>query len=433
MRRIRFNWFYEIIILFCFFVYFFPFKAYGFDPRLLVFVIYAFFIVKDRFLHKKGLKTKYVKILLFPALMAMFTVISSIVNMFIDSPLMDVTYLIFPLQLIYLLILTYCIYYITKRLCKTINFNVITRYFLLALVVQSVIAVIMFVNEPICSFLFDLQGIDRNSRTLEMYFGLRLIGLGCFYFGAGAIYGLGLISIVPLMLQTDDKKQLTQLMLLYVYLFVIGLFFARTSLAGAALSFVYLFSCLFIPKYRNKVVFVSTRFLMFLGIMGFVLVTVYTSSPKLQDKYESIINFGFEAFINLSESGEFSTKSSDGLKEYHLNIWPQTPKTYFIGDTRWTEGEGYYGDSDVGYVRLLYYFGIPGLILFMLYQYSVVKIISSNFRDNILARFFLIIFFYEAILLIKGYIDIAALMFIYIHYSYLDFRNDNSILRRRIK
>ena len=65
----------------------------------------------------------------------------------------------------------------------------------MTLVVQSVIAIVMFVNQPICLFLFDLQGIDLTSRVIKMYFGVRLIGLGCFYFGAGAIYGLGLITI----------------------------------------------------------------------------------------------------------------------------------------------------------------------------------------------------------------------------------------------
>ena len=86
---------------------------------------------------------------------------------------------------------------------------------------------------------------------------------------------------------------------------------------------------------------------------GIALVFIYTSSPKLQEDYGDIIDFGFEAFIHLVENGELSTASSDGLTEYHLSIWPQNQKTYYIGDMRWTKGDSYYGDSDVGYVRLL--------------------------------------------------------------------------------
>lgn len=112
--------------------------------------------------------------------------------------------------------------------------------FLMTLVVQSVIAIIMFVNQPICLFLFDLQGIDLTSRVIKMYFGVRLIGLGCFYFGAGAIYGLGLIAIMPFMLKAKNKQQLIKLILLYVYIFIVGIFFARTAMIGCVFSIVYL-------------------------------------------------------------------------------------------------------------------------------------------------------------------------------------------------
>ena len=283
----------------------------------------------------------------------------------------------------------------------------------------------MFVNQPICLFLFDLQGIDSTSRTIQIYLGVRLIGLGCFYFVAGTIYGLGLISIIPLMLKVDNMKQLIKLILLYIYIFVIGVFFARTAMIGCALSIVYLFCCMLIPKIRNKAFTVLRLFVIYLAVLGISLFAIYNSSPKLQEDYGDIINFGFEAFINLAENGELTTKSSDGLAEYHLSMWPQNQKTYFIGDTRWTEGENYYGDSDVGYIRLLFYFGIPGVILFILYQYHITKILSSTFKERILSFFFLTVFFYSLILLIKGYIDIASLLFIYLHYSKSHSRHEN--------
>ena len=413
----------NILIIFCFFVYFFPFKAYGFDPRLLVFLFFFIYMIKDGLLLNRKVKCRYIKTLFYPVLMSLFTVLSSVVNTITEN-----TFIIFPFQVIYLLLLSYCIYYITKRFCKVISFYVITRYFLMTLVVQSVIAIVMFVNQPICLFLFDLQGIDLTSRVIKMYFGVRLIGLGCFYFGAGAIYGLGLIAIMPFMLKAKNKQQLIKLILLYVYIFIVGIFFARTAMIGCVFSIVYLIFCILIPKMCNKVFLVFRQFIIYLTVFGIALVFIYTSSPKLQEDYGDIIDFGFEAFINLVENGELSTASSDGLTEYHLSIWPQNQKTYYIGDMRWTKGDSYYGDSDVGYVRLLFYFGVPGVILFLLYQYSIVRISGLIFKERILSFFFFTVFFYALILLIKGYIDDASLIFIYLHYKSLDSKYENRIL-----
>ena len=421
MPKVR--WYQNILIIFCFFVYFFPFKAYGFDPRLLVFLFFFIYMIKDGLLLNRKVKCRYIKTLFYPVLMSLFTVLSSVVNTITEN-----TFIIFPFQVIYLLLLSYCIYYITKRFCKVISFYVITRYFLMTLVVQSVIAIVMFVNQPICLFLFDLQGIDLTSRVIKMYFGVRLIGLGCFYFGAGAIYGLGLIAIMPFMLKAKNKQQLIKLILLYVYIFIVGIFFARTAMIGCVFSIVYLIFCILIPKMCNKVFLVFRQFIIYLTVFGIALVFIYTSSPKWQEDYGDIIDFGLEAFINLVENGELSTASSDGLTEYHLSIWPQNQKTYYIGDMRWTKGDSYYGDSDVGYVRLLFYFGVPGVILFLLYQYSIVRISGLIFKERILSFFFFTVFFYALILLIKGYIDVASLIFIYLHYKSLDSKYENRIL-----
>ena len=421
MPKVR--WYQNILIIFCFYVYFFPFKAYGFDPRLLVFLFFFIYMIKDGLLLNRKVKCRYIKTLFYPVLMSLFTVLSSVVNTITEN-----TFIIFPFQVIYLLLLSYCIYYITKRFCKVISFYVITRYFLMTLVVQSVIAIVMFVNQPICLFLFDLQGIDLTSRVIKMYFGVRLIGLGCFYFGAGAIYGLGLIAIMPFMLKAKNKQQLIKLILLYVYIFIVGIFFARTAMIGCVFSIVYLIFCILIPKMCNKVFLVFRQFIIYLTVFGIALVFIYTSSPKLQEDYGDIIDFGFEAFINLVENGELSTASSDGLTEYHLSIWPQNQKTYYIGDMRWTKGDSYYSDSDVGYVRLLFYFGVPGVILFLLYQYSIVRISGLIFKERILLFFFFTVFFYALILLIKGYIDVASLIFIYLHYKSLDSKYENRIL-----
>ena len=71
---------------------------------------------------------------------------------------------------------------------------------------------------------------------------------------------------------------------------------------GCVFSIVYLIFCILIPKMCNKVFLVFRQFIIYLTVFGIALVFIYTSSPKLQEDYGDIIDFGFEAFINLVEN-----------------------------------------------------------------------------------------------------------------------------------
>lgn len=352
----------------------------------------------------------------------------------IVNPGGELTFIIFPFQIVYLLVLSYCVYKITERLAKRIDFYVISKYFILTLIFQAIIAVAMFVSEPICTFLFDLQGIDRYSAVIQAFIGRRLIGLGCFYFGAGIIYGLGLITLIPFLLNAEKSTQLTKIVLIYIVIFVVGVFFARTSLVGCAFSIAYLVWCSFMPSLKRRAVSAIKYLVIIIIVMFSSLVIIYNTSTTLQEDYGRIVEFGFEAFINYSESGELSTKSSDGLKDHHLQVLPDDVKTYLLGDTKWTNGESYYKGVDVGYTRLLFYFGIFGTLMFVMYQYIVTRA-SGNLYDKALIKvFFRIVFFYTLVLLIKGYSDVASLLFIYLHYNNNSIAAyENNLLCRRIE
>ncbi len=413
------DWISKTIIIYCFFVFLFPFKAYGLDPRWLVFVIY---ITIDHKLNFNPFLVKYkiIRVIRYPLLMALFSVVGMIIN---GSP--DSTFIYFPLQIIYLLILSFCIFRITQYYHKSINYYVITKYYIICLIIQSIIALIMFVNEPIRDFIFDLQGFELNERVIQMFLGVRLLGLGCFYFGGGIIYGLGLILLIPFMLKSNNKYYILKLTLIYLYLFAVGCFFARTCMIGFAVSALLIASCLFKSQLRHHASTVISQFLTWTCLITLSLISIYLSSPKLQEDYGRIIDFGFEAFINLSENGELSTKSSDGLQEEHLKILPDDIKTYVIGDTQWMDGEHYYKGTDVGYIRLLFFFGIGGIILFILYQYSVFSTLSHIYINSILNKCFKFIFLYALLLLIKGFTDVASLMFLYLYFNN---KNENIIL-----
>lgn len=84
------DWISKTIIIYCFFVFLFPFKAYGLDPRWLVFVIY---ITIDHKLNFNPFLVKYkiIRVIRYPLLMALFSVVGMIIN---GSP--DSTFILLP-------------------------------------------------------------------------------------------------------------------------------------------------------------------------------------------------------------------------------------------------------------------------------------------------------------------------------------------------
>jgi len=407
------NFFKIIILLFCFFIYFFPFKIYGFEPRIIVGVIaITLFIIKKNKSYSKIFKVKkiYLKTLVIPFIIGFFSLISIIVN-----STSDISFVIYPLQTIYLLLLSYAIFYILTSFYPSITSDTIIYYVILILLIQGGISIIMFLNPKINDFLFNLQGIDTTSRAISMYLGQRLIGLGCFYFGGGLIYGFGLILIVLLLL-TKTNINTTLLIFLYITLLIIGIFFARTCLIGAAISFSLLFVNLFRLKIKTYIFNLFIRFFVISSLILSILIFIYNYIPTIKNNYSQIVDFGFELFITYFEEGEVKTDSTEGLKTMYR--WPQNNKTYIIGDGRFIGdgGEGYYQSTDVGYLRLIYYFGLFGMLLIILQNIYIMLCLMHYENNKYTKQMYILIFIYFLLLNLKGYIDFTPYLFIFLHY-----------------
>lgn len=408
-----YNFFKIIILLFCFFVYFFPFKIYGFEPRIIVLVIaLALFVIGRKKSCSNIFKVKktYFKILIIPFIIGLSSLISIIVN-----STSDISFVIYPLQTLYLLLLSYAIFYILISFYPSISSDTIIYYVILILLIQGGISITMFLNPKINDFLFSLQGIDTTSRAILMYLGQRLIGLGCFYFGGGLIYGFGLILIVLLLLKNTNIDK-TLLIFLYITLLIVGIFFARTCLIGAVISSILLFVNLFHLKIKKYIFSLFIRFFVITSLVLSALIFIYNFVPSIKNNYSQIVDFGFELFITYFEEGEIKTDSTEGLKTMYR--WPQNNKTYIIGDGRFIGdgGEGYYQSTDVGYLRLIYYFGLFGMLL-MILQNMYIMLCLMHYEDNKYTKqMYILIFAYFLLLNLKGYIDFTPYLFIFLHY-----------------
>ena len=96
-----------------------------------------------------------------------------------------------------------------------------------------------------------------------------------------------------------------------------------------------------------------------------------------------------------------------------MYIFPENIKTWIIGDGFWANpsGSGYYMHTDVGYLRLIYYFGLVGLFVYLLMQFVAIRTVFKNYNLSII--FYLTVFTYLLILNLKGFADLLSFMFLF--------------------
>ena len=143
-----------------------------------------------------------------------------------------------------------------------------------------------------------------------------------------------------------------------------------------------------------------------------IIIVIYELLPSnLQESISVALNFGFEIFVNYFNTGKFSSNSTEDLSSMY--ILPSQIRTYFLGDGFYAnpiDPNTYYKGVDVGYLRMLYYFGIPGLLLFLCYQYTVFISMMKKSQNNDL---FVFLFVLTIILNLKGLTDFSYIIFLF--------------------
>ena len=244
-----------------------------------------------------------------------------------------------------------------------------------------------------------LKGLVDAYITGEKYMGVgveeRIYGIGCALDVGGGRLGAILIIIVYLILQTVEQQRSKWLFIgllsSFLYIFVVGNMMGRTASVGAAIALVYFFFSLFLKRKKQTAAIASylSIALVIIGIGGIICVALYNINPEIR----KLLRFGFEIFFNYFELGKFETNSTNMLSEGL--IFPDNFKTWIIGDGYMASGlndpyytgpsdYGFYMNTDAGYSRFLFYFGLTGLSVFILFFVHVCKECVNRFSN---ARF----------------------------------------------
>lgn len=220
----------------------------------------------------------------------------------------------------------------------------------------------------------------------------RMHGIGCALDVGGGRMGVILIMIAYMIPRMMERKERNILVPLFFFLFcfvgVIANMIGRTAIMGMALSVLYWIYIIVSDNnvlHKNRNVFI--KWLVF--IVLFVSI-VCTSLYNTSEYWKEQLRFGFEGFFSLVEKGRWEVQSNEMLKEGL--IFPDNVHTWIIGDGYMADPDidpnyigpeswGFYMNTDAGYSRFLFYFGIIGLGAFVVFMGKVCQVCMCRFKN----------------------------------------------------
>lgn len=229
----------------------------------------------------------------------------------------------------------------------------------------------------------------------------RLQGIGCALDPAGVRFAVTLVILGYVLINSRQEKPLVKIIYLASFMFitVTGNMVARTAIVGTGIAFIYWIYALFLGEDNIKN---SSRLVWkYLLLCSIVLIPVVIYYYNVDATFKENIRFGFEGFFSLVETGKWKVHSNEILK--NMIVFPDNLQTWLIGDgyienpskglDPYYVGEkfsGFYKNTDIGYLRFIFYCGLTGLICFSGFFIYATQCCMKKFpRDKML--FFLML------------------------------------------
>ena len=246
--------------------------------------------------------------------------------------------------------------------------ELIGQYLVGVCVAQCILAYMMTQYPSLKNFVDSLMG---NASDFMGPAEGRMYGLGAALDPSGLRFAAVLVILAYLIHKTDSATD-RGLEAFYVFAFiiigVIGNMISRTTIIGVGIALAYWILMLFTEKRERYLsgFWVTASICLLLSLV--LIIVLYNTNYAFRNYFR----FGFEGFFSLVEKGYWETNSTNILKG--MVIWPESIKTWAIGDGLFFNYEGtpdrfgqvetgFYMDTDIGYLRYIFYFGSIGLLL----------------------------------------------------------------------
>lgn len=271
-----------------------------------------------------------------------------------------------------------------------VSISLVCKYMITVCVLQCISALIIDNYEPfkhiVNLYVANFSSSVSTSNSLDT--AGRLYGIGAALDVAGSRFSAILVILSYLLLnKINSKKGIILYLLCFIFIVIVGCSIGRTTMIGAVLAIIYWVYAL---RHNSDINIQYKRFLL-IGVTVLIVTIPIIVFLYNNTAFNSNMRFAFEGFFNYSETGTWRTSSTDILKTMYR--FPENIKTWFIGDGYFADpgmfdpyfiGKSYsafYMGIDVGYLRFIYYFGLLGLIAFIVYFIKVLCLCVNRFPD----------------------------------------------------
>lgn len=281
----------------------------------------------------------------------------------------DNAYLTYVISMLVWISAAYMVIRILRAIHGEVTIELVADYIIALSVIQCGIALAAQMNEPFNLF---IKTIFPGTGWLDSVD--RMYGLGdTTALDTGGIrYSIACVFCAYMLVKVQGKKDglIPWYLFAYMVITVIGNMIARTTTVGAGLGLAYIMIFLFLSANVSYSKLKTMGWLV--GILA-IVVAILSWLYNTNDIIHNNLRFGFEGFFSLVETGRWQVNSNDRLSSMY--VFPDNAKTWIIGDGYFNNpyadpnflGEitqGFYMDTDVGYLRFLFYFGAVGLLIF---------------------------------------------------------------------
>ena len=245
-----------------------------------------------------------------------------------------------------------------------VTVELVVRYLAGGAAFHSILSQLIDRNDSIRNFVTSIFYISDSMEEMQ-----RLYSFGVGLDPSGVRFAVILIMIAGVLTLSKVVKKSVGLMVFYFLCFaiisVLGNIISRTTTVGMGLGlFVFAIST---GLYKFVIKIGKIKIMRVFGVilaLGIPL-TIYYYNVNASFRYQ--IEYGFEGFFSLFESGEFQTSSTDELST--MWVWPHDTQTWLIGSGKFGSRDlgNYYYFSDIGYCRFVSYSGLIGITVFGLY------------------------------------------------------------------
>lgn len=297
----------------------------------------------------------------------------------------------------------YFVFWFVRQFNNKVNFGTILYYIVIAAIIQTFISITFFVKPDYYQIYYSYLNQEVENKEFEDMFRMlkvRLLGVGSSFFGGIVKYGVAFFSILILPFVYNNLFTKNK----FIYWASVLIIFSGGLLTARSFIIAIMLGLLMVSIIKSKTIvsfFLTNIRIVLLSIpLLYVLYIIFSLIFEV-DQFDKVFNYAFEIFVNYSKGDGLTSSSTEVLKDMY--VWPDNITTWLIGDGRMQSLEGgYYKGTDVGYLRLIYYFGLPITLFFIFLLFKYYKILYKVANIRYLKPFFLIIFLWFFVLNFKG-------------------------------